>query len=326
MNLEDIQVSKRPGFKAKTIKSIIHNKIDSWIKTITDEALRKKVEKSTIVTGGSIASMLLGEDVNDFDIYFRDHDTTLAVAKYYLDLFMKAKKDGKGIKTPMKVSDENGRVRIVVKSAGIASEEGTDKPYEYFEGKPDESAAAYVGDVMDNPEQIADTYEEMALDTKTEKTAPKYRPVFVTTNAITLSDQLQIILRFYGEPDQIHENYDFVHCTNYWTSWDNKLMLRPDAMEALLTKELHYVGSKYPICSLVRVRKFVSRGWRINAGQILKMVMQVNQLDLTNIKVLEDQLTGVDTAYFIQLIERLKEKDPHKVDAAYLVEIVDRIF
>jgi hypothetical protein len=42
--------------------------------------------------------------------------------------------------------------------------------------------------------------------------------------------------------------------------------------------------------------------------------------------VLEDQLTGVDTAYFIQLLNRLKEKDPEKVDAAYLVEIVDRIF
>ena len=103
-------------------------------------------------------------------------------------------------------------------------------------------------------------------------------------------------------------------------------MLRPDALEALLAKELRYVGSKYPICSVVRLRKFISRGWRINAGQILKMAMQISQLDLTDIKVLEDQLTGVDTAYFLQLIQRLKDNDPEKVNGAYLIEIIDRIF
>jgi hypothetical protein len=104
------------------------------------------------------------------------------------------------------------------------------------------------------------------------------------------------------------------------------LVLRPAALEALLSKELRYVGSKYPICSIVRLRKFIERGWRINAGQILKMAMQISELNLKDVTVLEDQLTGVDTAYFIQLLERLKEKDPEKVDAAYLVEIIDRIF
>ena len=92
------------------------------------------------------------------------------------------------------------------------------------------------------------------------------------------------------------------------------------------SKELRYVGSKYPICSLVRVRKFVGRGWRINAGQILKMAMQISELDLTSVEVLEDQLTGVDTAYFVQLMDKMKEKDPAKVDTAYLVELIDKIF
>jgi hypothetical protein len=40
------------------------------------------------------------------------------------------------------------------------------------------------------------------------------------------------------------------------------------------------------------------------------MAMQISELDLTDLAVLEDQLTGVDTAYFLQLIEKLKEKDP----------------
>jgi len=315
-----------PGFKAKTIKSVIRKKIDQWLETIEDIPLRERVAKNTIVTGGSITSMLLGEDVNDFDLYMRDHDTTLRLANYYVEKFISRKQ--KGIPTPMSVQDTDGRVKIVVKSAGIASSTGTEKPYEYFEGAPDSSAAAYIGDIIADPEKIEDTYqeiEEKALATEGES-KNKYKPLFLTTNAITLSDKIQIVLRFYGEPDKIHENYDFVHCTCYWTSWNNELVLRPEALEAMLAKELKYIGSKYPLCSMVRVRKFVQRGWKINAGQILKMAMQISQLDLTNLSILEDQLTGVDTAYFLQLIQNLKDKDPEKVNAAYLIEIVDRIF
>lgn len=316
------------GLKAKSIKSIIRSKINAWLETIEDHNLRKHVANNVIVTGGSIASMLLGEEVNDFDIYFREHDVTLWMAQYYLNKF--ARRKGAGIETPLSVRDEDGRVKIVVKSAGVASEEGTDKPYQYFEGQPDESAAAYIGDIINDPAQIEDAYQEITQAsediTDVQNGKETYRPVFLTTNAITLSGQIQLILRFYGEPDQIHENYDFAHCTNYWTSWNSELVLRPNALEALLAKELRYIGSKYPLCSVVRTRKFLERGWRINAGQYVKMAMQISELDLTDFKVLEDQLTGVDTAYFVQLIERLKEKDPEKVNSAYLIEILDRIF
>lgn len=312
--------------KAKTIKAILRKKIDEWLASIEDVDLREQVAKKTIVTGGAIASMLLREKVNDFDVYFRDKDTAIKVAKYYLARFEPAKKAG--IATKMYVDHEGARVRIIIKSAGVASEDGTDKPYEYFEMAPDGEGAGYIAEVMDDPGDIQDAYENterVALETEDDG-KPKYRPVFLSTNAITLSHRIQIVIRFYGEPDQIHENYDFAHCTNYWKSWDNELVLRPAALEAILARELRYVGSKYPICSLIRIRKFTARGWTINAGQILKAVMQVSELDLKNIAVLEDQLTGVDAAYFLQVISRLKDKDPEKVNSAYLIEIIDRMF
>ena len=315
------------GMKSKTIKSIIRRKIDSWLESIPNEALRKQCAEGVIVTGGSIASMLLGESINDFDIYFRSHDLTFAIAQHYLAQFHPRKKEG--IEVPLQLMDDGTRIKIVVKSAGVASEQGTARPYKYFEGAPDAEAGEYIGEVMTDPGQIEETYQEIeakALQTDDEKDKPKFRPIFMTSNAVTLSGKVQLILRFYGEPDEIHANYDFVHCTNYWKSWDNELVLRSAALELLLSRELRYVGSKYPICSVVRLRKFIERGWRVNAGQILKMAMQISQLNLSDLNVLEDQLTGVDTAYFVQLIERLKEKDPEKVDAAYLVEIVDRLF
>lgn len=312
--------------KSKTIKKVIRAKIDQWLASIEDTAVRELAAKNTIVTGGAIASMLLKEPVNDFDIYFRNHEATKAVAEYYVKRF--ETKNARGIPCKIYVDDTEGRIKVVIKSAGIASEDGTEAPYEYFESRPADDADGYVGEVMGDHGEIEEVYQETeALALQAEDDGkPQYRPVFMSTNAITLSHKVQVVLRFYGDPDTIHENYDFVHCTNYWTSWGNDLVLRQPALEALLSKELRYVGSKYPVCSIIRLRKFIHRGWTINAGQILKMVMQVSELGLSDPKVLEDQLTGVDSAYFIQLMTKLREKDPEKVNSAYLVEIIDRMF
>ncbi len=96
-------------------------------------------------------------------------------------------------------------------------------------------------------------------------------------------------------------------------------------MEALLARELRYQGSLYPLCSIIRTRKFIKRGYTINAGQYLKMCMQLNELDLTDVDVLEDQLTGVDVAYFYQVIKYIRD---NKIDitTAYIVEVINRIF
>jgi hypothetical protein len=141
-----------------------------------------------------------------------------------------------------------------------------------------------------------------------------------------LSGQVQLVIRFYGTPEQIHENYDYVHATNYWTSWDRKVTLRVEALECLLTRELRYIGSKYPICSLVRARKFIQRDWSINAGQFLKIAWQINELNLKDFSVLREQLVGMDMAYFSQVLSALYEKDPNKINSAYLTEVIDRIF
>jgi len=308
--------------KAKTIKAVLQKKFDDFCESITDEELREHIQKNSVITGGCIASMLLREDINDFDVYFRDYDTALGVAQYYVNQFnlnQSATFKGSGEPIQVRVEQASDRIKIVVKSTGIASEEGADD-YQYFE-QLDEAQATEAGEYVERVMNVAGKIEDSAEDEK-----PKYRPIFITSNCITLSHKVQLVLRFYGEPDKIHETYDFVHCMNYWTSWDKELVLRPEALEALLTKELRYVGSMYPLCSIIRTRKFLQRNWTINAGQYLKMAMQLNQLDLTDIKVLEDQLIGVDVAYFMEILNTLKEKNNVKVDSAYLMEIIDRMF
>ena len=302
--------------KAKNINKLLRNKIDKWIGTIKDKELRKEVTNNCIVTGGAIASMLLNEEVNDYDVYFTNKDTVLKVTNYYIDQFKKDPsvefRNTFDINS-IEVLDCKDRVKIMIRSAGVAEADDKESPLrEVDPGDPD---------------------TEMFLDMATftlkhanNTTGNRYRPVFLSSNAITLTDGVQLCIRFFGSPEEIHKNYDFVHCTNYWESRTNNLVLQPKALEALLTKELVYVGSKYPIYSLARTRKFIKRGFSINAGQYLKMAMQISDLDLTDVAVLEEQLIGVDTHYFMMLINALKSVDSDKTNYDYVVSLVDKIF
>jgi hypothetical protein len=325
--------------KRKTINAVITKKFNEWVATISDEKVKNLVEKHTIITGGCIASMINNEKVKDFDVYFTNRETVIAVAAYYIGKFQETDEQGRKITlytsedfanpdsdlnqevaryqaitdvsaSPRngdlldffemnKLSNEEGRVFIFIGSTGIAAEKEID-----FED-------------CENP------LEEGVEDTE-DKAKPKYRPVFFSSNAITLSDKIQVVTRFYGDAKQIHENFDYLHATNYWTSGEGKVELSVEAYEACHNKELVYIGSKYPVCSLFRMRKFLSRGFTITAGEILKIAMNINEFNLTDVRVLRDQLIGVDSAYFNNLIEAIKCKE--NVDRYYLTTILNRLY
>jgi len=326
--------------RTKFIRMIIGRKVDAWLASLP-ESLREQVKDQVVVTGGCITSMLLNEPVNDFDLYFRTRASAEAVARHYVNVF-KANpptlfRDSEDRKVEIYVGEcTDERVKIVVKSAGIAGDKGADS-YGYFEGDTDDTRAEQfidqatgelaegVAGVVEDLDDESDSKLDGSTGNGDEKDNPKYRPRFLTSNAITLTDKVQIVLRFIGEPDAIHANYDFVHCTNYWRSDTRQVTLRIEALEATLAKSLVYVGSKYPICSLIRARKFIKRGWSINAGQFVKMAWQISQLKLNDVATLEEQLVGVDAAYFRQLIDLLKSNG-ETVDGSYLMTVIDRVF
>jgi len=314
------------GKQIKTINQILTKQVDKWLESIDDEELRKNAKRDVIVTGGSIASMLLGEEVNDYDLYFKTYDTTLAMAKYYLEKFKAGRTAVQGgVQYEMFVEElhdtlNRKRIRMVVKSAGVAGEEQS-KDYQYFETQEGDTpeAGAYLDEAYSNLPAEGNVSEEA----RPEK--PDFHPVFLSSNAITLKGGIQIIIRFYGGPDAIHENFDFVHCMNYWTPKEG-VVVNQDSLLALMSKTLVYRGSLYPVCSVFRAKKFILRGWKINAGQYLKMCLQISKLDLSNPLILEEQLTGVDVAYFQEVIQKAKQPDKDYIDTAYLMEIVNRMF
>jgi hypothetical protein len=321
--------------KKSLIKIVLKKKIDDWIESIYDVSLKQKIKDDIIVTGGCIYSLLINEKVNDYDIYFKTKDTVLLVAQYYVDKFKQnpvGKFKNYGGNLQIDIKDENNRIKIYVKSAGIATVSAS-PDYQYFENPelPDTSAESYINGIV-NPvesEEVVDETKEISEEIKDKKKS-KYRPLMLTSNAITLSDQIQVVIRFFGPIDDIHKNFDFIHCTNYYDYKNNDLVLHPEALESIVTKQLNYVGSLYPLCSLIRLRKFIQRGWNVNAGQIVKISYQISELDLKDPKVLEEQLTGVDYAYFKQLIDvmksDIKDKPQMNIDSTYICNLIDKIF
>lgn len=305
--------------RRRNIKSVLRNKLDDWLESIDDPGVKLAVARDAVVSGGSIASLLMGETVNDYDVYFKTQDTALATAKYYVKKFSEnppSRFAGSDKIARINVIAADGRVKIVVKSAGIAGESGTDA-YEYFEQVDDDAASArFVENVANDAQETVEA----------DATKPKYRPKFLTSNAITLSNRVQVVIRFFGNVADIHKNYDFVHCMCGWEAESGELTIPQEAVESMLAKHLIYRGSLYPLCSLIRTRKFIARGWTIDAGQYVKMGWDLTRLDLGNLSVLEDQMVGVDAAYFYQVLSLLRARCGDKVDGAYLIQAIDRVF
>lgn len=283
--------------KPKTIKKVLGKKIEDWLSSLPKD-LADSVRKDVIVTGGCITSMLMGVKINDFDVYLKTQSSAKAIAEHYAvqmpDHIEVRLEDVKNIRGQVEC-----RIVNYVGSSGVSG---------------------------NNPDEPDDTSEWIESEPAEPAERPKYYPQFISQNAITLSGSIQIITRFYGEVGDIHENFDFVHATCCYDHGENKLDLPPKALESMLTKCLYYTGSLYPVASIFRAKKFIERGWRITAGELLKMAFQISEVDLTDIPTLNDQLTGVDAAYMNSLIRAISDADPEKINSSYVASIIDRIF
>jgi hypothetical protein len=94
-------------------------------------------------------------------------------------------------------------------------------------------------------------------------TVPDVEIRAVTDNAVTLGYKgyiFQIVTRFFGPTDRVFKTFDFTHCMSYFDPSTGALSYD----EALIIKrQLRYNGEKdeYPLNTLKRLCKFVSRGW-----------------------------------------------------------------
>lgn len=284
--------------QTKTIKKVITNKLNEWLESIDDADLRKQVRENILLSGGSITAMFLNIPVNDYDIYIKDMSVLVRLAKYYFG---------------RDVLDGRQREQYI-------EDYKRDNGYE----EDEDFSADFLRIRSLKPDQVKLNIPSNGIKYTPDENK-KYQLSFASQNAISLTDDIQIVLRFHGDSEQIHKTFDFIHATNYFT-FSEGLVTNVKALECVLTKELKYQGSLYPLTSIIRMKKFINRGWKINAGEILKIMFQISELDLRNPVILEEQLIGVDVAYFSVLIECLRGVKKETMTSAYINTLIDKVF
>ena len=323
--------------KRKTIAKTIMAKMEDFLTSIPDEKLKKELREGIIVTGGCITSMFLQEPVNDYDVYFATPELAFKVAQHYaltaksnacVEVLLHLKEDWDCSNHFAFVTNPD-YIKIMYNDKVLVPNEClknglSDEEFTYL--KRVEMFVHSVGLAVGQEVSLADQNAEDFISANSPK--PKYVPEFISSNAITLTDKVQLVLRFTGDAAEIHTNYDFIHTTNYWT-YGEGLVTNIEALEATLAKELIYSGSMYPLASILRTRKFIKREWSCHVGNYIKMALQLNELNLFDPDVLRDQLTGVDMAYMQAVITAVEEKKKNsptfEFNAEWLCQVVDRL-
>jgi hypothetical protein len=165
----------------------------------------------------------------------------------------------------------------------------------------------------------------------------KHLPKIITPNAVTLGNNVQLITRHYGITSQVLKSFDFDHTRLAYKYPANELVLDKNALSSILTKELRYGESDYPLAALIRAHKFINRGFTFPFPELLKIILQINALDLSDPDVLKDQLMGVSRSMALSFVEKLAEKQEetgldlmdrakHRDNFEIVCELIDSFF
>ena len=82
----------------------------------------------------------------------------------------------------------------------------------------------------------------------------------ITANAITMEDGSSFITMMYGSPDTIRSQFDYVHCTPYFSLETAKLYISEKQYHACVYKKLIVNNSR--AVKKYRTEKFLSRGYK----------------------------------------------------------------
>lgn len=97
----------------------------------------------------------------------------------------------------------------------------------------------------------------------------------ITENAISFDGKVQVIKKYWGDPVNMFHTFDFQHLHGYY-DYDSDYLMVPDYVYRLIAnKELIYTGSEFPVNSLLRIRKYLKRGWNIHSHSMLKIVFDI---------------------------------------------------
>lgn len=114
-----------------------------------------------------------------------------------------------------------------------------------------------------------------------------------------------IIYRFFETVEEIFNDFDFTCCMGALDTSTEEIVLHPDFLKHNAQRYISFnSGTAYPIVSLMRVQKYVEKGYTISRPQMLRIIMRCMELDITSWEQLEDHLGGMYGLQFDEVFDK----------------------
>lgn len=127
--------------------------------------------------------------------------------------------------------------------------------------------------------------------------------------------QLIVMPDLFGDPKTIFSYYDFTVCMAAYRfredGKDEGFAFGDDFFKHIGQRRLvFHTGTLFPICSMLRVMKYIKKGFFITGMEILKIGLSIHALKMETYADLRRQLQGIDTAFLSDLTTSMKEGEP----------------
>lgn len=128
------------------------------------------------------------------------------------------------------------------------------------------------------------------------------RKSFESENAITFSSNsltIQIICNenlIGNSAMDLIEKFDFSVCMGAYDFSIDSFIVDKDFFSSIANHKLIFnTKVDYPICSMIRLLKYQEKGYSIEGTELIKLILCINKVNISNYKELKRQLLGIDT-------------------------------
>ena len=127
--------------------------------------------------------------------------------------------------------------------------------------------------------------------------------------------QLIVMPDLFGDPKTIFNYYDFTVCMAAYqfnaNGEDNGFIFGDDFFKHIGQRRLVFnTGTMFPICSMLRVMKYIKKGFYITGMELLKIGLSIHSLKMETYADLRQQLQGIDTAFLEDLTSQMEPDEP----------------
>lgn len=137
-------------------------------------------------------------------------------------------------------------------------------------------------------------------EAKYEVAGGQYRFICNTDKSVTFSLQgsditLQLIHQnYYKNIDKVFEDFDFTINMVGYDFGEDEFVYHEEAMQHLAQRKLIVnTNTKFPLISVLRVQKYLDRGYSISKKEMLRLLLSISQLNLTSYDDVIKQLGGM---------------------------------